>query len=446
MGTKIDDIVVVNITRENARMTQQGFGTPLILGETSRIEDRVLVFTDPDEMLDAGFELADNLYLAAVSLMSQELSPEVFKIGRKLADVNAKQLVSFTGTPSAGTWTLTLGEETTAAIAYNAVAAAVESALELLTGIEAVTVTGDYADGFTIEFTGADAATAFETLAVGVGSLTGVTAGAVTVLQYGSAAETWAEALAAVRAEDDDWYCLIADTRTEADILALAAAIEPLVKIYTPCTADVDVPTSADDDLMSTLQDNSYDRTAVIYSGDADSYPDAAWPGGQLPNDPGSITWKFKTLVGVTPDNLTTTQVTHLKAKNANFYETVAGRNLITSNAVVASGEYIDIIRGIDWLTAQITEAVFLRLANSKKVPYTDQGIAVIENEILSALIKAENPNIGLLVKGSSVVTVPKAADVSSVDKAARALNDITFTAQLAGAIQKVSIAGRLTV
>src|ERR1044072_3614011 len=54
------------------------------------------------------------------------------------------QTVTITGTPTGGTFTLTLSGETTAGIAYNATAAAVESALEALPSLAAadVTVTG----------------------------------------------------------------------------------------------------------------------------------------------------------------------------------------------------------------------------------------------------------------------------------------------------------------
>ncbi len=54
------------------------------------------------------------------------------------------QTVTITGTPTGGTFTLTLSGQTTAAIAYNAPAAAVKAALEGLTSVNVgdVTVTG----------------------------------------------------------------------------------------------------------------------------------------------------------------------------------------------------------------------------------------------------------------------------------------------------------------
>ncbi len=49
----------------------------------------------------------------------------------------------------------------------------------------------------------------------------------------------------------------------------------------------------------------------------------------------------------------------YLVGKNANYYETVAGVNIISSDAVMVSGEYIDIMRGTDALQADIEESTF---------------------------------------------------------------------------------------
>lgn len=73
-------------------------------------------------------------------------------------DVNEVQTLSTTGSPSAGDFTLTYSGQTTAAIAYNANAAAVDTALENLSNIPAggVTCTGGALPGtpVTITFTG----------------------------------------------------------------------------------------------------------------------------------------------------------------------------------------------------------------------------------------------------------------------------------------------------
>jgi uncharacterized phage protein gp47/JayE len=58
--------------------------------------------------------------------------------------------------PDAGTFTLTYRGETTSAIAYNANAAAVQAALNALSNLSGVVVSGNFTSGFTVEFDGDD--------------------------------------------------------------------------------------------------------------------------------------------------------------------------------------------------------------------------------------------------------------------------------------------------
>ena len=78
-------------------------------------------------------------------------------------EASEAQTVTITGTPTGGGFTLTLNGETTASIAYNATAAAVESALEALPSLAAadVTVTGGPGPGtpYVVTFGGAYAGT-----------------------------------------------------------------------------------------------------------------------------------------------------------------------------------------------------------------------------------------------------------------------------------------------
>lgn len=70
--------------------------------------------------------------------------------------INETQTISFSATPGSGDWTVTFDGQTTGSLAWNISAASLKTALELLTTINTVTVTGSMAAGFLIEFTGAD--------------------------------------------------------------------------------------------------------------------------------------------------------------------------------------------------------------------------------------------------------------------------------------------------
>ena len=254
-----------------------------------------------------------------------------------------------------------------------------------------------------------------------------------------------AASIAAVREINDDWYGLLYESHAKADILAAAAAIEPLTKIYLVSSSDADILTTAIDDVASELQDSAYDRTAIMYSAVADTqYAEAGWMGRQFPQDPGSTTWKNKTLSGITVDTLPPTEKTNASGKNCNTYTEVGGVN-ITEEGVMASGEFIDVMRGVDWITARIREDVYYVLINEEKVPYTDDGVASILNPIDAVLRQATNNQI-LAEDPAYVVTAPLVADVSVTDRANRYLPDVTFEGTLAGAIHKVQIRGVVTV
>lgn len=93
------------------------------------------------------------------------------------------QTVTITGGPTGGTFTLTLNGETTAAIAYNAAAAAVESALEALPSLSAadVAVTGSAGGPYTVTFGGDYAGENVAAMTASGASLTGGTSPAVNV-------------------------------------------------------------------------------------------------------------------------------------------------------------------------------------------------------------------------------------------------------------------------
>lgn len=180
---------------------------------------------------------------------------------------------------------------------------------------------------------------------------------------------------------------------------------------------------------------------ATITYSTADEYPATAWIGKMFPKDPGSGTWAMKTLTGVSSYKLSTTQILKIEDKNGNYYTTVAGI-AVTQFGTVGSGEYIDIIRGIDWLKARIQELVFTPFINLDKIPYTDGGIEIINTQLKAALQEAVD--VGLLE--SYETEVPLKADISEADKAARILPDVKFTAILAGAIHRTQIIGSVSL
>lgn len=253
----------------------------------------------------------------------------------------------------------------------------------------------------------------------------------------------WTEALVAIEAIDDDWYGLTCESRSQADIEEIAQNfIESRIKQYFALTSDADVKNGVAANVLKNLNAAALDRTSVWFSDDADNYLASAIVGLQLPKAPGSTNWAHKTVSGPSFDNLTPTQQGNIEGDKGNQYLRVAGVNT-TQFGQVVSGEYIDVMRGADFLQARIQELVFFQLINSEKIPYTNDGIAQIENRLREALNLGVNNQI---INDDFTITVPDVADISVIDKGNRFLPDMEFEATLTGAINKTQIRGRLVL
>ena len=256
--------------------------------------------------------------------------------------------------------------------------------------------------------------------------------------------------LTAIRNEDDSWYGLIIDQALAADFADVAAYVEANKRFTILWTTSADViDATKTTDPASVLKGLGYDRSATVWhpmpmdgATEKPDYPDAAWMGEGFPYEPGSSTWNFKKLKGVTPDNVSSVE-TILQGKNCNYYSTVGGVNIMQDGRV-ASGEWIDIIIGTDWLEARLRESVYSALVNNRKIPYDDTGIAMIEGLVKGVLNQAASA--GILQADSIVVTVPRYADIPQADKLARKLPDVKFTALYQGAIHRVTINGTISV
>lgn len=178
-------------------------------------------------------------------------------------------------------------------------------------------------------------------------------------------------------------------------------------------------------------------------------FPNCAWIGLQLGTNPGSTTWKFKSLSGIVAtglDRLTTSEEAFALGKNCNIYTLLGSTGVgITHEGVMASGRFIDVQRGIDFMEARLSEALATLLLNTPKIPYTDAGMTVIEGTIQQQM----NSYIGLGILGPLLNTVdgalfriiiPKVGDQSTADRSARLVSGIQISAQLAGAVHKVAI------
>jgi hypothetical protein len=253
--------------------------------------------------------------------------------------------------------------------------------------------------------------------------------------------------LSAIEAEDGDFYGLLIDSNSEAEIAAAAAWAEARTVIFGASSMDsIVLDSGTTTDIFSDLETAGYNRAYGIYTVNTGQYSAARWMGKMLPQDPGSATWAFQKLSGNDAAVLTGGEQTALDGKKANYYHSVAGVS-ITRNGWASSGLYIDIQWGVDWLKDNIQTRLFQLLVDRPKLPFTQSTADLIRAELLAALLEAQRN--GIVAPDTEdqpwVVTVPPPGDVSALDRAARIWSDCEFSAYLAGAAHEIQIQGTLT-
>lgn len=450
---RLDRIVNVQISLNTTAIKEQSFSDLLILGPHVLGVGRSLIITDSDELLDLGMTITDPIYLAAADVFSQIPTINRLFIGRMQV---ASQALTVDAAPVAG-------QIYTAKIGWRDVNGVVQTATASYTALATPTVT-TVAAGLVAAINGTDAPVTASS-AAGVITVAADTATAPFSLTFTGAmttapatsTENAGVALAAVQAETDDWYGVVLASRLQATILQAADWIEANEKLL---GVAVDAPGALDPavttDLGSLLQQGQYFRTHWWFHRLAASeWLEAAISAKAFTFYPGGETWALKRLQGITYDALLEGQAQTVFNKGGNTFEPF--RNFaITQNGRVAAGEWIDVIRFRDWLAEQVKINIVSAMINADgKLPYTDEGIQVIATALRQVLDlgvarggiappeqAADDPTRTI---PSYVIEVPLASAVSFNNKANRLLQDVRFTARLAGAIHTVEIKGALT-
>jgi len=434
----LSDIVNIAISVASANAIQPGYGKALILQYHTHYADRIRTYVNASDLLTDGFGATEPAYLAAQALCSQNPRPPDFQVGR-LALAPTMHWTLTPGVHDSTVYTVSVdGQSASFTSGVGATASTICSGLK--TAIDALSLAVTAVAGTTL------------TLAANVAG----------VYHYFEAADPALESivmdhadpgvatdLAAIATADNTWYALINPYPSVAMSAAVSTYAEANTKIYLVASQNGDILTGSTTDIASAAQTNGDTRTAVLYHPQPHQFADAAWAGARLWTNPGSETWAFVALAGVsaTTPQLTATQRTNALAKNATVYETVAGLNITEFGHVGANtgGSWIDIIRFRDWLQSTMQINILVALTSNLKIPYTDSGIGIIEAQV-RATLEAGISAGGLARNPAYQVSVPKASSVSSSDRTARVLNNVTFTAQLAGAIHTVNIKGQVTV
>jgi hypothetical protein len=188
-------------------------------------------------------------------------------------------------------------------------------------------------------------------------------------------------------------------------------------------------------------------RTVHIYTPEAEECADAAYVGNVAPFWPQSVTWKFKKPHGMAVHPLTELERDTFLENNVNFY-TREYKHEYIKEGVCADGEYIDVQMGADWIAINMRDEIYDCLTTNPKIPYTDQGFALIGSCVLNVLTRATQ--LGIIAsesggaRGIYTVNIPLRKNATDEQARARRMPDVTWEAQLEGAVHLVKVKGTL--
>src|SRR5690606_29781031 len=198
------------------------------------------------------------------------------------------------------------------------------------------------------------------------------------------------------------------------------------------------------DDVASVLETAARVRTWPVWTnGRVGEHRAMALMARVLPDfDPGTATWAFNTVAGVSEYTISSTVQTTLESKQVNYFASVGGVH-VSLFGTMSSGRFIDLTHAIDWMQARAREKLQAILVANPKLPYTDNAVAIVEGTIrtfLESLTTGPTPVLAEVLD----VSVPAVADVDASDRAARLLPDVTFSARYASAVHKIDADGFL--
>lgn len=230
---------------------------------------------------------------------------------------------------------------------------------------------------------------------------------------------------------NNDWYYFMSDLQKDDEITALSQYFDETSKLYFASTSNKE--------LVKTLES---DNTIVMYHNEPEQYPAEGWVGVGATEEAGSITWKFKTIEGISAADIKSAELIQLHKDGGNSYVQKLGV-LQSSDGITTSGEYIDVMCSQHFLESELNRRVSLLFMNNKKIEYENSGIALIVAECESVMKQATTQ--GIVKKDSDgnglwTVAAPKREDIPDYEAATRHLDGVVIEFKISGAVHSATI------
>ncbi len=210
---------------------------------------------------------------------------------------------------------------------------------------------------------------------------------------------TWA------RANSSFYAFTYAFELTTQEITAIAALVEASAKpsIFFYTTDDPQCLVSGSTNILKTAQTNNWTRSFGFYVSENHGIDTAIAMVGLVSGlntmqANSAYTVAYKTLAGVSSEDITDAQVDILVGYNGNAYLNFSDSYDFVYPGVSGGGYHVDEIYLMDVAKSLIQNTVVNTLVNQKKIPQTDSGVNIITNAIAGACNRMAN--VGLIASG----------------------------------------------
>jgi hypothetical protein len=326
-------------------------------------------------------------YQEAVAIFSQQ--PNILLNGGYLVImpfVNAVQHLVLSGVPASGTFELTLGGNTSAAINWNDTASAIQAKLVTAwTQVPGVVVSGSLAsETLVISLDGLYGPQSLITVSSNSLETSGSVAITVTA-STATAGETLAGAISRTQGLIQYFGILSTLIHSQADVLAAAAVVQTIngIALFASRT-EADIQPGGTFDLLRT---GTLTQSRGLYYGGATDLSAllfaAAYAGRGFSvvftASLTTLTMNSKQLSGIQPDpSMTATIVNEAKTSGADIYVSLNGTPGVICNG---ANDYFDDQYNIQWFVGAIQVAEFNILQQtSTKLPQTEGGMSILKN------------------------------------------------------------------
>ena len=227
-------------------------------------------------------------------------------------------------------------------------------------------------------------------------------------------------------------------------------------------TADLKNPSNTTN--VAAVHKGNFERSSVHHIAVADDYGDFAFAASlstyNFDDANSAYTAKFKTLEGITPADVNSSQLTAITGfveevgqstvagHCANAYIDIGDRNFTVEGSTLTPNVFIDEIHATDWIIARTEEEMLNVMLNNKRIPFDDSGMAILASAVELVMNQARragiiandiDPLTGLYAP-AVIITVPSVFDVPESQRKARIAPAIAVEFRYAGAVHYAKV------